>query len=92
VSSLVCDRPVELTVNGRAVRVTSSDADAHTTLAAFLRERLHLTGTKVSCAEGGCGACVVHADFVDTADNSVKSRSVNAVSFLMTVWESRSSV
>ena len=32
------------------------------TLAYFLRERLGLTGLKVSCDEGACGACTVLMD------------------------------
>jgi xanthine dehydrogenase molybdenum-binding subunit len=32
------------------------------TLASLLRQRLHLTGTKVACGEGVCGACTVLMD------------------------------
>jgi len=45
-----------LWINGRRVSVTSPDQS--TNLATFLRSR-GLTGTKVSCGEGSCGACTV---------------------------------
>lgn len=51
--------PLKLTVNGRAVVVESDDCDS---LAYVLRERLRLTGTKVSCDVQVCGACTVLVD------------------------------
>ena len=53
----------ELTVNGHAYDV---DAEVGETLAELLRDSLHLTGTKVACAEGHCGACTVLVDGVPT--------------------------
>ena len=44
-------------INGR--RVTASDKRAFMPLADFLREEKSLTGTKIVCAEGDCGACTV---------------------------------
>jgi aerobic-type carbon monoxide dehydrogenase small subunit (CoxS/CutS family) len=35
------------------------DTDPQATLLSVLRERLDLTGTKLSCGEGACGACTV---------------------------------
>jgi Aerobic-type carbon monoxide dehydrogenase, small subunit CoxS/CutS homologs len=52
-----------LDVNGHAYELP---ADAGTTLAEALRDELHLTGTKVACAEGHCGACTVLVDGVPT--------------------------
>jgi aerobic-type carbon monoxide dehydrogenase small subunit (CoxS/CutS family) len=50
-----------LTVNGRDYTV---DAPVGRTLAETLREDLGLTGTKVACGEGHCGACTVRIDGV----------------------------
>jgi xanthine dehydrogenase YagT iron-sulfur-binding subunit len=54
---------LELVVNGDAHVV---DAPVGTSLAAVLRERLGLTGTKIACNEGHCGACTVQVDGVPT--------------------------
>lgn len=58
-------------VNGREIRAAVAP---DTTLVAFLRESLRLTGTHVGCDTSQCGACVVHLD-----GRSVKSCTVLAV-------------
>jgi aerobic-type carbon monoxide dehydrogenase small subunit (CoxS/CutS family) len=50
---------ITLTLNGRERR-TSVPQGA--TLAELLREQVGLTGTKIACAEGTCGACTVLVD------------------------------
>jgi len=50
---------LSLTVNGKSHAL---DAPVGTSLAQVLRERLGLTGTKVACNEGHCGACTVQVD------------------------------
>ena len=50
---------LDLTVNGFTSTIQVSP---NTTLAEALRERLNLTGTKIGCDRGTCGACVVLAD------------------------------
>ncbi len=49
----------ELAVNGHDYVV---DAPVGTTLAEALRDELTLTGTKIACGEGQCGACTVLVD------------------------------
>ena len=51
----------ELTVNGQDY---AADLPVGRTLAETLREDLGLTGTKVACGEGHCGACTVRVDGV----------------------------
>jgi aerobic-type carbon monoxide dehydrogenase small subunit (CoxS/CutS family) len=51
----------ELRVNGGGYEV---DVPVGTSLAHFLRGRIGLTGTKVACNEGHCGACTVQVDGV----------------------------
>ena len=48
-----------LNINGRAV---DAPADPRVSLLDFLREHLHLTGSKKGCNQGACGACTVLAD------------------------------
>ncbi len=48
-----------LSVNGRQHALT---LDSRTTLLDALRDHLGLTGTKVGCNHGTCGACTVHID------------------------------
>jgi xanthine dehydrogenase YagR molybdenum-binding subunit len=50
---------VTLNVNGEARAVEVAPLE---TLAQTLRERLSLTGTKLSCEGGTCGSCTVHVD------------------------------
>jgi carbon-monoxide dehydrogenase small subunit len=57
--------PVSITVNGKTHDTTVA---AHQLLVDFLRDTLALTGTKVGCESGQCGACLVLVDGV-----SVKS-------------------
>ena len=53
----------ELRVNGHAYPV---HAEVGTTLAEALRDELDLTGTKIACAEGHCGAWRVLVDGIPT--------------------------
>ena len=50
---------VQLHVNGKAAAIK---IEPRTTLAAALRDHLHLTGTKLGCDRGSCSACTVHVD------------------------------
>jgi xanthine dehydrogenase YagT iron-sulfur-binding subunit len=49
-----------------AIRINGTDVappdDARVSLLDLLRERLHLTGTKIGCNQGACGACTVLVD------------------------------
>src|SRR5579884_2924300 len=51
---------IAFTLNGRAVEVRRADPARR--LADVLREDLGLTGTKIGCNAGDCGACTVLLD------------------------------
>lgn len=54
---------LSLTVNGSPVRL---GIETHWTLTHLLRNKLGMTGTKETCAEGACGSCTVLVDGTPT--------------------------
>ncbi|KHJ79305.1 2Fe-2S iron-sulfur cluster-binding domain protein, partial [Oesophagostomum dentatum] len=63
-------------VNGK--RIEENKVDPKTPLAVYLRDYLHLTGTKIGCNEGGCGACTVMISEISLRDNQIRHYSANA--------------
>lgn len=47
------------TINGERI---VAEVDPKQSLAEFLRENLYLTGTKIGCGKGECGACTIIMD------------------------------
>ncbi len=50
------EQRIQLTVNGKAYEKT---VPVRLSLADFLRDHLHLTGTHLGCEHGVCGACTI---------------------------------
>lgn len=73
VSAGAIERMVRLTVNGveRTVDVLPNE-----TLAMTLRYKLNLTGTKLGCDRGECGACTILIDEVASYSCSMLTHSV----------------
>lgn len=67
------ERLITLNINGKARRV---DVLSQETLAMTLRYKLGLTGTKLGCDRGECGACTVLIDDVPTYSCSTLSHGV----------------
>ncbi|KAL6115085.1 xdh [Pungitius sinensis] len=63
-------------VNGK--KIVEENADPETTLLTYLRRTLGLTGTKLGCAEGGCGACTVMLSRPQPPTGRVLHYAVNA--------------
>ena len=66
-----------LTLYVNARKFVVRDAQPEETLLTFLR-REGLTGTKLGCGEGGCGACTVMVSQTDPVTLKVEHRSLNA--------------
>ncbi|MTD54696.1 (2Fe-2S)-binding protein [Amycolatopsis pithecellobii] len=77
-ASTGCDEPpgrtIRLTVNGRPRRVVIEDRQL---LADVIRAELHLTGTRIGCYNGDCGACTVRVDSRITKSCLVLAASVD---------------
>ena len=74
-------RALLLAVNGERHAVA---AEVGTSLAEVLRDQLGLTGTKIACNEGHCGACTVQLDGVPhlsciTLAHTVGGREVTTI-------------
>lgn len=67
------ERLISLNINGRVRRV---DVLPNETLAMTLRYKLGLTGTKLGCDRGECGACTVLVDGVSTYSCSTLTHMV----------------
>ena len=68
---------LELKINGALREV---DPPVGRTLAETLRDDLGLTGTKIACGEGHCGACTVLVDDVPTLSCITLAHSLNGAS------------
>lgn len=65
-------------VNGKKHVLHAKDIEPGSTLLHFLRQNCGLTGTKLVCGEGGCGACTVLLSKVDHFTGRINHLSVNA--------------
>ncbi|KAL4715641.1 hypothetical protein ACJJTC_006220 [Scirpophaga incertulas] len=68
-------------VNGVQCSV-GPEVDSDVSLNDYIRETLHLSGTKYMCKEGGCGACIVA---VTTTDHNGHKRTFSANSCLVSI-------
>lgn len=71
------DDALRFYLNGTKVVIDSTSIDPEITLLEYLRG-IGLTGTKLGCAEGGCGACTVVVSQMNLTTKKLYHASVNA--------------
>ena len=65
-------------VNGQKFSLNSTEVDPTVTLNDFIRRKTRYTGTKLSCGEGGCGACAVNISKPDPITGEIVNISANS--------------
>nr|XP_006812476.1 PREDICTED: xanthine dehydrogenase/oxidase-like [Saccoglossus kowalevskii] len=63
-------------VNGK--KFTDHNVRPEVTLLNYIRRKLKLTGSKLSCGEGGCGACTVMLSKYDHVDKKISHIAINS--------------
>ena len=65
-------------LNGTRVQLDASTVDPEASLLSFIRSQPGLTGTKLGCGEGGCGACTVVIQSVHPRTGEMQHLAINA--------------
>ncbi len=62
--------------NGK--KIVDHHAQPEVTILTYLRAKLLLTGSKLACGEGGCGACTIMVSQYSPQNGSISHHAVNA--------------
>lgn len=77
---VIQETSVTFTINGKTFNLKSGDVSPSLSLGRFIRDYAYLKGTKISCNQGGCGACVVTVKAPQVNTGLLKTMSINSVS------------
>uniref|UniRef100_A0A1Q3FR94 Putative xanthine dehydrogenase n=1 Tax=Culex tarsalis TaxID=7177 RepID=A0A1Q3FR94_CULTA len=69
---------VIFTINGKLFKVNPHHVPVDTSLGSFIRKNAQLSGTKLICREGGCGACIVNVNSEHPVTKERQSWAVNS--------------
>lgn len=74
---------IKFSINGKLFSVNTENLTSEMSLATFIRDKSELTGTKLMCREGGCGACIVMLKGKHVVSKMDDIRAVNSVSIAL---------